>query len=113
MKIAFPTDDGLMIAEEFNQAKGFLILTVELGEIEQQEMRWNTSIDPLQNGFGSFANLDGCDILIVREIPENSRDFLTGKGIEVNRTNELIITKSIIKFIDSSLREKANSCCCP
>ncbi len=39
IKIAIPTDDGITISRHFGQAKAFLIVTLEEGEITGQELR--------------------------------------------------------------------------
>ena len=39
IKIAIPTDDGITISRHFGQAKAFLIVTLDNGEITEQELR--------------------------------------------------------------------------
>ncbi len=39
IKIAIPTDDGVTISRHFGQARAFLVVTMEEGEIIDQELR--------------------------------------------------------------------------
>jgi predicted Fe-Mo cluster-binding NifX family protein len=41
MKIAIPTDDGFTINQQLTPTKGFLVFTIQFGEVVEQEMRWN------------------------------------------------------------------------
>jgi predicted Fe-Mo cluster-binding NifX family protein len=113
MKIAIPTEDGLTINQQMMPAKGFLVLTIQLGELIQQEMRWN-----LPNGLTtaeekSFRNLADCDKVIVREIGYNQRNDPRLQKKEVITTEETIITNVLIQYLQNMVQKEANTCCCP
>jgi len=113
MKIAIPTDDGLIVAQQFSSARGFLVLTIQLGEIVQQEMRWNSSHDIFTANNAYYSNLMDCDSVIVHGRGSNSRIYLQSLQKEIIDTDETIITKALIKYLNNSMLKETNVCCCP
>ena len=109
MKIAIPTNDGLTITPDFGKAKGFLILTVELGEITREEMRWN-SLNPSDE---FLAPINDCGAFIVNDIDPVFHGILSARQKEVIRTRELFITNAYVHFLENRLHKEANTCCCP
>jgi predicted Fe-Mo cluster-binding NifX family protein len=45
IKIAIPTDDGVTISRHFGHAKAFLVVTLDNGEITDQELRQMSDTD--------------------------------------------------------------------
>ena len=112
MKIAIPTNDGLRIAPAFDTSDGFLILTLVLGEIVDEEIRpkHNSGLVDLDQ---AFSQLSDCSLVVVREISESSARFFQNKNIPVIRTEEEIITNIIVHYLEHEYQEASNTCCCP
>jgi predicted Fe-Mo cluster-binding NifX family protein len=113
MKIAIPTDNGLIVARQFRTAKGFLVLTIELGEIVNQQIMWNLPEDVSGPENGWFRNLRDCDCIIAGDIEDATEKYLRSEKIEIIRTEETIITRAILNYLNISLRKETNNCCCP
>lgn len=113
MKVAIPTDDGLTVAQQFSSARGFLVLTIQLGEIVQQEMRWNLPIDIYTTNDECYSNLIDCDSIIVHNGENNSGIYLQSLQKEIIGTDEIIIMKALLKYLNKSLLKETNICCCP
>jgi hypothetical protein len=113
MKIAIPTNDGLTLSPDFGQTKGFLILTIELGEIIKEEMRWNKLSDILCSPEGYLTPINDCGVVMVNNIGPVFRGLLIGKEKEIVFTSETIITNAYVHFLENTLRKEANNCCCP
>ena len=113
MKIAIPTNDGLSISPDFGQAKGFLIVTSELGEITNEELRWNKLSDILCSGDGFLTHVSDCQVIMVNHIGTTFSGLLNGEKKEIVRTEETIITNAYIRYLENTMRKEANTCCCP
>ena len=113
MKIAIPTNDGLTISPDFGQAKGFLVLTLELGEIVKEEMRWNMLSDMLCSSDGLLHPINDCQVALVNDIGPALTRLVTGQKTEIIRTQESIITNAYVHYLENTLRKEANTCCCP
>jgi predicted Fe-Mo cluster-binding NifX family protein len=113
MKIAIPTSDGLTLSANFGQAKGFLILTLELGEIVKEEMRWNKLSDILCSPDGILNPITDCQAVMANHVGNTVEGLLTGRNIDIFHTTESIITNAYVHFLESKVRKEANTCCCP
>jgi predicted Fe-Mo cluster-binding NifX family protein len=113
MKIAIPTNDGFSINPHFTITRGFLVSTIQFGEVIEQEMRWNPNNEVLKSVEESYKTLIDCDIVIVREITLNQNDFLTSHRIDVIKTDETIITKVLMWYLQTVMQKESNTCCCP
>ena len=113
MKIAIPTNDGLNIEPVFEAARGILVITFELGEIVQEEMRWNKLQDMLTSGEGFFCTCRDCDDILVNSISDRFESVLTAKGKIVQHTKETIITRALVQYMQEQLRREPDYCCCP
>ena len=113
MKIAIPTDDGFTINQHFTPAKGFLVSAIQLGEVVDQEMRWNLNSEISVNKDESYKNLFDCDKVIVREIDYNQTGFLQSHKIDVIKTEEKIVTKVLMHYLQEFLQKESDTCCCP
>ena len=113
MKIAIPTDDGFTINQQFTPAKGFLVSTIQFGEIVEQEKRWNPDGEILPDEKQSYKHLADCDKLIVREIDVNHSSFLELHKIGVITTKETIVTKVLMQYLQTLMKKESDSCCCP
>jgi hypothetical protein len=113
MKIAIPSNDGLTICPEFGQARGFLVLTSELGEITGEEMRWNISGNPISQNNEFPEPACDCQVVMVNAIGADDRDLLLRNKKEIVHTSEQIITNAWVHYLETILRREANSCCCP
>jgi hypothetical protein len=65
MKIAIPTDDGMIIKSWLFRSRGFVVATVEKGEIVDREMRWNLLSEMMTSAEGTYYNLHDCHVLLV------------------------------------------------
>ena len=113
MKIAFPTNDELAVCSEFSQARGFLVITSELGEITREEMRWNKLSEILCSPDGILEPIRDCQAIMVHDIGKNSLELLKERNIEVVRTPEKYITNAWVHYLEQELRREGNTCCCP
>ena len=113
MKIAIPTDDGFMINQQFTTAKGFLVSTIQFGEVVEQEMRWNLNNEIPTSEDESYKTLVDCDKVIVREIEFNQSNFLQLQKKEVIKTEETIVTKVLMQYLQTVMQKESDTCCCP
>ena len=113
MKIAIPTEDGFTIHREMSPVKGFLISTVQFGEVVQQDMRWIPPDDFRASEKGYYKILEDCDKVIVREIENEHLKYLQLHKKEVLTTEETIITKVLMHHIQDVVHKEANTCCWP
>jgi hypothetical protein len=113
MKLAIPTEDGLTIRQQFSPLRGFLISTIELGEIVGQEMREMVTGEIKASEERWYHHLEDCEKVMVREIDQEHLNVLKNHRKEVITTGETIITTALIKFLNSSLQNETNKCCCP
>jgi predicted Fe-Mo cluster-binding NifX family protein len=110
MKIAIPTNDGLLVIPEFSHFKGFLVVTLNLGEIISEEFREKTNGSPDRS---YLTGIRDCGIVMARLIDAEERKRLEENGKKVVITRESIITRAIIEFINADLVRETNTCCCP
>jgi predicted Fe-Mo cluster-binding NifX family protein len=112
MKIAISTNDGIRMAPAFEISDGFLILTIEFGEIVEEDIRWKQGSGKVNVG-EILSQISDCSVIVVREISESSMQFLRNKSIDVFRTTEEIITNVIVHYLEHQYREASDHCCCP
>ena len=113
MKIAIPTEDGFTINQHFTPVKGFLVSTIQFGEVVEQEMRWNLNNEIPTSEDESYKTLVDCDKVIVREIGLNQSDFLQLHNIDVIKTDETLITKVLMQYMKTVMQKESDTCCCP
>jgi hypothetical protein len=113
MKIAIPTDDGIMLSAYANSPKGYLILTTAGGEIVNEELRWNKLSEILTSENGNMYNLVDCSAIIVGGVTKELQNFLNPRQIEPVTTKEVIITKIIMEYLSKTLARESNYCCSP
>lgn len=113
MKIAIPTEDGFTINQHFTPAKGFLVSTIQFGEVVEQEMRWNLNNEIPTSEDESYKTLVDCDKVIVREIEFNQSNFLQLQKKEVIKTEETIVTKVLMQYLQTVMQKESDTCCCP
>ncbi len=113
MKIAIPTNDGLTLSSTFGQARGFLILSVELGEIIQEEMRWNKLSDILCSPDGLLDPIKDCEVIMTKNVGPSMTKHIAAQNKEIILTGETFITNAYVHFLENRYRQEANTCCCP
>jgi predicted Fe-Mo cluster-binding NifX family protein len=112
MKIAISTNDGIRMAPALETSDGFMILTLMLGEIVEEEIR--SFHNPGKEDSGDvFSQVSDCSMVIVQNITESSMQSLCEKNIAVFRTKEEIITNVIVHYLEHQYREASNTCTCP
>jgi hypothetical protein len=92
MKIAIPTSDGIILSANARNPKGYLVLTIEGGEIINEELRWNKQGNANSN---------------------DSNELTKSNRIELITSKEVIITKVIMEFLNTTLLRESNTCCSP
>ena len=112
MKIAIPTNDAINIQDPFDSLKGFLVFTVQFGEITEEEYRQPSTNDP-QTNRDFFGLLNDCTHLIVSAPGEKTLLIHDKDKMKVITTQEKNITKIILNFMNESYRHESNTCCCP
>jgi predicted Fe-Mo cluster-binding NifX family protein len=113
MKIAIPTDDGFTINQQLTPTKGFLIFTIQFGEVVEQEMRWNLNNKFMRSEDESYELPVDCDKVITREIALKQSDYLQLHKIDVIETDETIITKVLMWYLQTVMQKESDTCCCP
>lgn len=113
MKIAIPTEDGFTINQHFTPTKGFLVSTIQFGEVVEQEMRWNPENEMMASKNEPFQNIFDCEKVIVREIEFNQCNFLQLHKIDVIKTEETIVTKVLMQYLQTVMQKESDTCCCP
>jgi len=103
IKIAIPTDDGLMVNQQFKGSRGFIVATILEGKIVHQELRWNLLSEILTSEHGSFYNLDDCDVVIVNEIGPRQRELLQVIKKKIVQTNQTEIPKALLDYVATNL----------
>ncbi|MEI6899915.1 MAG: hypothetical protein WCL00_08555 [Bacteroidota bacterium] len=113
MKIAIPTKDDIHIANNLEEANGFMVFTIQFGDILEEEFRILHPYDHKGEGKEIPDLIKDCSILFTSESLE-TRDTMNGAtGIEKIRTAETNITKVMINYLNNSLIREANTLCCP
>jgi len=102
MKIAIPTDNGLIVGPQCRCSRGFLVATVKAGKIVRRELRWNLLSEILTSEDGLFYNLCDCDVLIVDQISEAHREHLKTKNKKIVQTDETNVGKAFVNFLSSN-----------
>ncbi len=113
MKIAIPTHDGITVAPVFRHARGFLICTIEFGEITHEEIRWNLLSEILTAEDGFFYNLKDCSLVIANSISDYAVRKLLGDDKKVIISEETVITNALLHYRDQEMVVESNLTCCP
>ena len=112
MKIAIPTSDEINIAENLSNSIGYLVFTVQFGEIVAEEFRPISWGDLLTHTGKYYPNIEDCSVLIQRA-NKNGEKLAVGPDKQVVVTNESIITNIIVRYLNTSLVHESNLSCCP
>ncbi len=99
MKIAIPTDDGLIVRTRFSSSRGFIVAKVKSGKIVHQELRWNLLSEMITSEDGYFYNLADCDVVILKEVGPTHTQILEMKNITVARTRETDVTTAFLQYL--------------
>jgi predicted Fe-Mo cluster-binding NifX family protein len=113
MKIAVPTNDGLRMCPDFGQAGGYLVVNLELGEITQEEIRWNNLSDASLPSGGSIGSITDCQAVMADRITPEIVKSLSERHMEIISTHDPIITNAFVHYLEGDYRREANTCCCP
>ena len=103
IKIAIPTDDGLIIRQQFRGSRGFVVAAISEGKILYQELRWNLLSEILTSEHGYFYNLIDCDVVIVSDIGPRHHKLLLAKNKKIIQTNQTEIHKALNDYVSSNL----------
>lgn len=112
MKAAIPTNDGLIMSSSFEDAKGFLILSIELGKVIKEEMIGSKPGRDSTAG-NIFNLLQDCTAVFTGNITDASKSILEKKNISVIASHDSIITNVIMNYLEHEVGKIADTCCCP
>lgn len=101
MKIAIPTDDGLMIRPTFSKSKGYVVATVKDRDIIHREIRWNLLSEIITSPDGIYYNLHDCHVVLVNEIGPLHDEILRTKNKQVVYTTSATVTKAFMDYLNS------------
>jgi predicted Fe-Mo cluster-binding NifX family protein len=113
MKIAIPTSDGLTVAAEFINAKGFMALTLSSDKVIREEIRWSDQAASNPSLAQRVSGINDCDYVILREADAGLCEELAKAHIEALKTKEDIILNVVMEFVNDPHRKESNYCCCP
>lgn len=113
MKIAIPTYDRLNIVNNLVKASGFLVFTIRFGEIMEEEFRPIRKHDQFTDQDSWNKTLDDCSLVIFSELNEHNEKLLLQQKKQLVHTDETIITKIILEFLNTTLLKESNTLCCP
>ncbi len=112
MKAAIPTNDGLMMASSFEDARGFLVLNIELGKVVKEEM---IGSKPGRSSVAGdvFDLLKDCSAVLAGNITDASKTILEKRHISFIPCRDMIITNVIMNYLEHEAGKVADTCCCP
>lgn len=113
MKTAIPTNDGIMVASSFELAKGFLVLTIELGQVVKEELIWNKAGYITESPDSYLNPINDCSTVLVETISDTLKMVLNRKGVTLIQSSDSIITNAILHYLENEVRKAADYCCCP
>jgi predicted Fe-Mo cluster-binding NifX family protein len=100
IRVAIPTDDGLMVSQDFLGSRAFIVATVKAGLIVHQDLRWNMLSEILTSEHGCFYNIVDCTVIIVNEIGNCNREFLKSLRKKIVHTDQTLINKAFAEYLD-------------
>jgi predicted Fe-Mo cluster-binding NifX family protein len=113
MKAAIPTNDGILMAGSFEQAKGFLIFDIKVGQIVKEELVWNKTAYVPDSPEAFINPISGCSATFANTISDNLRSVILKNGIDLISSKDDIITNVILHYLENEVKQEANYCCCP
>ena len=113
MKIAIPTKDDIHIVNDLDEATGFMVFTIQFGDILEEEFRSIKSSQPKINGSAISDIIHDCSVLFTSESIEKKNKINGNLGNRVIKTGETNITKIVINYLNSTLIRESNTLCCP
>ncbi|HTX88604.1 MAG TPA: hypothetical protein VMC08_06410 [Bacteroidales bacterium] len=99
MKIAIPSDDGILVGTQFRCSRAFYVVTVNAGKITRQELRWNLLSEILTSPHGFYYNLCDCDIILLQEHENGLGEALKAKGKTVSYTCQTLVNQAVKNFL--------------
>ena len=112
MKVAIPSNDAIHITKDLGSSKGFVVFTIQFGEIIEEEFL-QPAINEQETEKGILGTLKDCSLLILPEPDRKNGEGLQSNEIKTVYTSEKIVTKIIWSFLTGLQRQEANTCCCP
>ncbi len=115
INILIPTDDGLAIAPDFDQASSLRLLTVSNGIIKNDTIRAASQVDRLISTNPVFQNRNPLDrpVIIARGISEETEESFRSDNCEVLHTRETNIVNALMSYLKNAAAAESNYCCCP
>ena len=132
MNLLIPTNDGIYIAPDFDEAHKFRFLSIVNGSVKKDEIRIiNEGIEKeFQSGiYGKTGTNSGKKeislskmksrnpefqyIVIANRISKKSEKKLNENNFEVLLTTETNITNAILYYLKYHATSESDYCCCP
>jgi len=113
MKAAIPTNDGLMMASTFGEARGFLVVNIELGKVTREELIWK---QPEEKSIAPDIYMDllkDCSAVIAGEVADPYKAMLEKRNISIIPSRDKIISNVIMNYMEHEAGKLADTCCCP
>lgn len=79
----------------------------------EEEFRPIRNIDQITDQDSWNATLDDCSYIIFNELSEQNEQLLLKQKKQLIHTNETIITKIILDFLNTTFLKESNTLCCP
>jgi predicted Fe-Mo cluster-binding NifX family protein len=128
MKIAVPTNDGLLISAHFGKSSGFLVFEVQDGRVTASDTRPNGGCHPHEehdhachsneqaahpdHHAGIVATLSGCDLVLCGGIGARAVQALASGGIRTVFVSETGSAIDIVEaYVAGRLQPKASGAC--
>ena len=99
IKIAIPTDDGMIVRSRFSSARGFMVATINSGQIIHKEIRWNLLSEMITSKDQYFYNLADCDIVLVKEVGPAHARILENRNILIGKTEEPQLMEAFLQYL--------------
>jgi hypothetical protein len=132
MNLLIPTNDGISIAPDFDEAHKFRILSVVNGSVDKDEIRilhqgiekefqsaavCPDSLIPFKNEMisqsGKKSDMKYHYLIIANNISKETEKNLNENNFDVLLTTETNITNAIIYYLRYHSTSESDYCCCP
>lgn len=102
LKIAIPSDDGLIVKKGLCSSRGYVVATIASGQIIRQEMRWNLLSELLTSSEGRYYNLHDCKLVIFNAISKKRHELLLSKDLQVLLTDKVSVNDAFADFLTTT-----------
>lgn len=108
VKVAFPTNDEIMVEEHFGHCMKFYIVTMENGEIIKKEIIPAPEHEP--GVFPRFLGKQGANIIVTGGMGQRAVDLFHDQNIKVFLGARGTIESNLKELIKGDLISKGSAC---